>query len=124
MNATWNILNWNIRGSNSQDKWLVVANKIPEENYSIVCLQETKRESFDPAYIKNFCPRNFNKCEYVPSVGASGGLLVAWNDRIFQGECIFKNRFSLSIRLSSLQNDHAWILTNIYGPCETAHRIE
>lgn len=77
MYSTWNILNWNIRGINAQDKWLAVKNKIVESNSSIVCIQETKRESFDYTYIKNFCPRNFNKFDFVPSVGALGGLLVA-----------------------------------------------
>ena len=124
MYSTWNILNWNVRGINAQDKWLAIKNKFFEANSSIICIQETKRESFDSTYIKNFCPRNFNKFDFVPSVGASGGLLVAWNDRIFQGECLFKNNFSISIRFTSSQNNQSWILTNIYGPCETSQRAE
>uniref|UniRef100_A0A8R7QBN0 Endonuclease/exonuclease/phosphatase domain-containing protein n=1 Tax=Triticum urartu TaxID=4572 RepID=A0A8R7QBN0_TRIUA len=79
MNTNWNILNWNIRGINSKDKWTAISNKIEESGCAILCLQETKKENFDASYIKNFCPRRINKFEFTPSVGASGGLLVAWN---------------------------------------------
>ena len=69
----WNILNWNIRGMNSEDKWLAIKQKIEESDCSILCLQETKRESLDAAYIKNFCPNRINKFAFLPSVGGSGG---------------------------------------------------
>lgn len=51
-NRAWKVLNWNIRGINSSNKWLALGNKIEESGCSIVCLQETKREAFDSAYIK------------------------------------------------------------------------
>lgn len=109
---------WNIRGLNAKAKWLALKQKIEESACSIVCLQETKRESFDLAYIRNFCPTRFNKFEYLPSIGASGGLLVGWNGALFTGEQIFQNRFSLSIQFTSHLSNQSWILTNIYGPCE------
>lgn len=124
MFASWNILNWNIRGINSKDKWLAISNKISESNCSIVCLQETKRETFDQSYLRNFCPARINKFDYVPSQGASGGILTVWNDSVFQGECLFKNNFSISIRFTSIRNNQSWILTNIYGPCENSQRLE
>jgi exonuclease III len=75
-NRLWKILNWNLRGINSEKKWLALASKISESNCDIVCLQETKRELFDIQYLRNFCPKKFNKFEYMPSVGASGGLII------------------------------------------------
>lgn len=42
----------------------------------IFCLQETKRESFDIHYIRKFAPKRFDKFDYCPSLGASGGILV------------------------------------------------
>lgn len=76
-NRNWNILNRNIRGINSPDKWLAIKQKVEESACAILCLQETKRETFDAAYIKNFSPNRINKFEFLPSVGACGGLLVA-----------------------------------------------
>jgi hypothetical protein len=36
-----------------------------------------KRASFDQAYVKNFCPPSFDRFEYAPSTGASGGFIIA-----------------------------------------------
>ena len=71
MNNTrsWNILNWNIRGINAQDKWLAIRQKVEESAAGVVCVQETKRDKFDLAYIHNFCPQRFNKFEFLPSIG-------------------------------------------------------
>jgi hypothetical protein len=52
----WKILCWNVRGINSESKWDAIRSKIVESNCDVVCLQETKRESFDSQYVKNFCP--------------------------------------------------------------------
>ena len=69
-------MNWNIRGINDKDKWLAIQNKIDETDCDLICIQETKRETFDSRYLKQFFPKCLNKFDYQPSVGASGGLLV------------------------------------------------
>jgi exonuclease III len=116
-NRLWKILNWNLRGINSEKKWLALASKISESNCDIVCLQETKRKSFDEQYLRNFCPKKLNKFEFVPSVGAFGGIIIIWNGSLFNGEVDFQNEFSLSIKFTSSLSHDSWILTNIYGPC-------
>lgn len=121
---SWNILNWNIRGINSENKWLAIKQKLEESAAGILCLQETKRENFDLAYINKFCPRRFNKFEFLPSIGASGGILIAWNEGLFKGELLFSNKFSLSVKFTCNSSAHTWILTNIYGPCEQTDKIE
>ena len=123
MNRNWSVLNWNIRGINDDKKWLAIANKISESDCSIVTLQETKTESFDSSYIKQFCLRKLNKFDYLPYVGASGGLITIWNDQLFTGQTILKNDFSLSIEFTSKLNENKWILTNIYGPCQPDKRV-
>lgn len=54
MNRITNFLVWNVRGLNSQQKWDALRDKINESNASVVCLQETKRNSFDRDYIRKF----------------------------------------------------------------------
>lgn len=66
MNRSLNIMVWNVRGINSQSKWDAIRDKISESSASIVCLQETKRENFDIAYIKKFCPRHLDQFEFSP----------------------------------------------------------
>jgi hypothetical protein len=47
----WIILCHNIRGIILDKKWNSIKNKIQETKYEIICLQETKRESFDAQYL-------------------------------------------------------------------------
>jgi exonuclease III len=40
---TWKVLDWNIRGINSEAKQLAIREKIEESGCSVMCIQETKR---------------------------------------------------------------------------------
>jgi exonuclease III len=122
LNRSWCVLSWNIRGINSQAKWDHIRNKISESAAQIVCLQETKREVFDQAYISKFCPRYLNKFAFVPSTGASGGLLVCWNANIFHGSVTFALSQAISIEFTSLLSGASFHLTNIYGPCDSSEK--
>jgi hypothetical protein len=55
----------------------VFRNKVLESKCDIFNVQETKREVFDHQYVKKLCPPCFDAFCYLPSVGASGGILVA-----------------------------------------------
>lgn len=70
---------------NAVGKWDAVWDKIEESACSIVCLQETKKEHFDMAFIRKFALKRFDQFDFVPSIGASGGLLVVWNSSCFAG---------------------------------------
>jgi exonuclease III len=71
---TWIVICWNIRGINSSSKWNVIRSKIHESTCDILCLQETKREIFKAGNMKKFLAPSFDAFEYVPSIGASGGI--------------------------------------------------
>lgn len=96
MNSTrnWHILSWNVRGINSSSKWDDIRNKIDESACDVFCFQETKKEDFDSYFLHHFAHRRFNKFSFVPSIGASGGLLTAWNGSLFVGSVIHSDRFS------------------------------
>jgi len=67
--------------------------------------------------LKNFCPVGFDSFDFLPSVGASGGIIIAWKRALFAGQRLFINEFALSIQFTSLHNNTDWILTCMYGPC-------
>lgn len=73
---SWNILCWNVRGLNDRDKWDPIRNKLDESDANMFCLQETKRDNFDLQYIRKFALKKFDKFDFCPSDGASGGILV------------------------------------------------
>jgi exonuclease III len=118
-NRIWKIMNWNIRGINSEKKWLALGNKIEECGCEIICLQDTKREHFDLQFIRKFCPKKFSKFLFVPSVGASGGIIIIWNGNLFSGDLAFQNEFSLFVNMTNNLSNEKWILTNIYGPSQS-----
>ena len=100
----WNVLCWNIRGLNAEEKHDAVRDKIEESGCSIVCLQETKIQSFDLPLVRKFAPRCFDKFDFVPSIGASGGILIIWNSAVFLGLTIDKQVFGLTINFTSQHN--------------------
>lgn len=120
----WQILCWNIRGINGAGKWDAVRDKIEESACSVFCLQETKRENFDQAFVRKFAPRRFDHFDFVPSVGASGGILVGWNSSHFTGQVLDKQPFGITIYFTSTQNMDIRHLTTVYGPCCDPARSE
>jgi len=113
----WKVLSWNVRGLNSSRKWDTIKNKIVDAGCDIVCLQETKTELVDLAFLKKFCPPEFDAFVFLPSIGASGGILIAWKGNKFSANRTDSNDFSISVQLTSLYDNSSWGLTAIYAPC-------
>ena len=105
-------------GLNGSDKWDVVRDKINESAISIISLQETKHETFDISFLRKFLPRRFDSYEYTPSIGASRGILVAWNSSHFLGAVIESQPFGITLEFISVANLSKWKLTTVYGPCQ------
>ena len=118
----WNVLCWNIRGLNSGEKQLALSNAINASGCSVICLQETKKPMIDNAFIKSCCPRRFDQFAFVPSHGASGGIVTIWNSSVFSGTVIASEDFALVIKFQSTQSSQSWTLVNIYGPCQGEKR--
>jgi exonuclease III len=118
----WVVLDWNVRGLNDKDKRLAVYNKIEESNCAVICLQETKCETFDHSFIRSFCPKRFDRFVFSPSIGAYGGLIVLWNSSIFTGTVLEIHRSTIRMHFSSTSNNQSWQLVNVYGPCKGLER--
>ena len=92
-NRHWSILCWNIRGLNATEKHNAVRDKIEESGCSVICLQETKMQHIDMQFLRKFTPRRFDKYDFIPSSGASGGILCIWNSAVFVGTTLDKKKF-------------------------------
>jgi exonuclease III len=119
----WKVLCWNVRGLNAKEKWEAIRDKISESGCDVICLQETKRQTFDAQFIKKFCPASFDAFEFLPSVGASGGIITIWKSSLFSGSLAFSNAYAISIEFLSKHDQSAWLLTNVYGPCTSEGKI-
>ena len=119
----WLILSLNIRGINSEGKWDAIRSKISESKSDIICLQETKKESFDISCIKKFCTPQLDSFAFLPSIGACGGSLIVWNGSKLSREEIFQNEFAQSVELTCKLSELSWILTNVYAPCTPEGKV-
>jgi exonuclease III len=74
------ILLWNVHGLNSvarQDSVSLVVRA------DIICLQETKMQSCSRRFVLSLLGPDFdNNFVALPSVGASGGVLLAWRSKL------------------------------------------
>jgi exonuclease III len=115
-NRSWNVLNWNVRWLNSEDKKKAVREKIEESGCSVFCLQETKMQNVDYSFIRKIALKRFSKFSFVPSLGASGGILMGWND-VLKGEIVWNQDFAITVAFTSRHSEQKWKLTTVYGPC-------
>jgi hypothetical protein len=74
-------------------------------------------QNIDMAFLRKFVPRRFDKFDFIPSNGASGGIVVIWNSVVFSATVLDKKSFGLSIAFTSQHNLATWNLTTVYGPC-------
>lgn len=116
-NKFWNVLCWNIRGMNSNEKCIALKNAIHVSGCAVICLQETKLSSCNMSFIHSICPKCFHQFLFDPSDRASGGILTVWNSSVFSGSLLFSHEFAFGISFTSTQMGTEWTLVNIYGPC-------
>jgi exonuclease III len=120
----WSVLSHNVRGINSTAKWNAIRCSIRDAGCEVICLQETKKEFFDSAYLKNFCPAHFDSFAFVPSMGNSGGSVIIWKSSRLSGNVIFQNNYAQSVEFTSNLSACSWIITNVYAPCTHHGKID
>jgi hypothetical protein len=81
-----------------------------------------QKTDFDSSFIKRFAPRRFDNFAYIPSDGASGGLLVIWASNLFSGRVFLEESFGLAINFTCLISSETFMLVNVYGPCDGVAR--
>jgi exonuclease III len=122
--SEWSVLSHNVRGINSSVKWNGLRCAIRESGCDVIFLQETKKEFFDEAYLKTFCPNYFDSFAFVPLVGNLGGSIIIWKSTKLVGNVIFQNDYAQSVEFISNLSNCSWIITNIYAPCTLQGKID
>lgn len=111
-----NLLIWNVRGLNTKARRDVVFEQIRSVNADIVCLQETKRESFSTSILMQTLGPEYLTFAFLPASDTRGGILVAWR----ASHCSVLDHhigdFSVSVKVCLHGNTSSWWLTNVYGP--------
>jgi exonuclease III len=107
---------WNVRGINSRARRNVVRDLLGTHGPSLVCLQETKVVNFCNSLAIETLGSAFDYA-VLPSVGASGGVLLAWlRDRWHVSDVVI-GRFTISATMSAIDDAACpWRITAVYGP--------
>ena len=118
------ILVWNVRGLNSQARRDAVRVIVDSYKVDVVCLQETKIPDVSRHCILSMLGVEFdNNFTFLPSLGASGGILIAWRARLGVVNSSRVDTFSSSVQFSS-SDGTSWWLTCVYGPQGNQEKIQ
>lgn len=77
-----NILCWNVRGLNSKARQDSIRTLINSSRVDVICIQETKMAAIPRGIILSMLGSDFSHYAELPSIGASGGIFLAWRQSI------------------------------------------
>ena len=114
------ILSYNSRGLGRGIKWTAIRRIIMKQKVDLVCIQETKKDSFDKLICQSMWGDSSVSWDFVPSIQASGGLLCMWSNSDFQVERRVKGRHFLML-VGKWVKENQWLhIVNVYAPCDQA----
>jgi exonuclease III len=117
------IMFWNVQRLNSLAKQNVVRIMVDSVKVNVVCLQEMKMGQIARRTILSMLGSEFdNNFVFLPSMGASGGVLIAWRAALGTMAASRTDSFSASIQFAP-ENRDAWWLTVVYGPQGNDNKI-
>ncbi|XP_050237969.1 uncharacterized protein LOC126687450 [Mercurialis annua] len=98
MSYNLNFVSWNFRGGLSfARKHRFIRSLVSTHKLTILGLVETKKELFDDFSVRFLWPNlDFDYC-FVPSIGASGGLICVWNSNLINPSRIVKTNRWISL---------------------------
>ena len=77
INRTVSVLFWNVHGLGQTDKCAEIKRVLTSRLPSIVCLQESKLEEIPHFKKLSLLPAPLQSLVFLPSIGASGGIVTA-----------------------------------------------
>nr|TKW06269.1 LOW QUALITY PROTEIN: hypothetical protein SEVIR_7G231900v2 [Setaria viridis] len=95
----YDILVWNTRRLNARCRRDNLCEVVNRCNATIVCIQETKLSVISPFLINEILGTRFSSFAYLPSIGTSGGILIACRGPESSCVMLHKGSFSVSIMI-------------------------
>ena len=111
-----NILSYNIRGLGRGIKWASIRNLVGKLKVDLLCLQETKRDSFDKAACQALSRHPDIAWEWHPAVNTAAGMLCVWNSKNIQVDIRISEKGFIMLEGVWLADMQRVVVTNIYAP--------
>ncbi len=118
----FHVFSWNARGLNNPGKRSLVKSVVSKYKKSVLCFQESKVETVSRSFLRSFVGTYFDKCHFVKSERASGGIITCWSSLVFSCTEVLMRNFSLTVRLKCLSSGVDFYVTNVYGPPSWDHK--
>ncbi|KAJ1274660.1 hypothetical protein BS78_05G078500, partial [Paspalum vaginatum] len=119
-----NILSWKVRGLNEVARRDSVQELIRDTGSTIVCLQETKIESWSPSLLQEALgPDLATQSLFLPANGISGGVILAASERLFTLQFLHTTAHTISANVTLLADGVSWTITGVYGPQSDSDKI-
>ncbi|KAG5631925.1 hypothetical protein H5410_003642 [Solanum commersonii] len=90
----------------------------------IYCFQETKIEGENGSLVKYLWANRWVKYCQLEASGTRGGILIMWDGRVWSGEVSSLGAYSITCKLTGINQDLIWFLTGIYAPNSREKREE
>ncbi|XP_077226202.1 uncharacterized protein LOC143859364 [Tasmannia lanceolata] len=110
------MLSWNVNGLGSLAKRAQVKGLVKKIKPELICIQETKLGVIDRNVIKSLGGSLEWGFSFVGAIGASGGILIAWDESSWVLSEEWKGRFSISIVLRRVVDAALVLFSGVYGP--------
>lgn len=111
-----NVITRNVRGLGRPAKCFLVKDFLNLHFADVYCLQESKLESISAAMWREIGGPHLDKFVFLPSIGASGGMIIGWNSVLLTGSLVFEGKFCMSMDFCSKRDNFTWSSTSVYGP--------
>jgi exonuclease III len=112
-----NLSCWNVRGLGMRRKRDDVRSAIETNLPSILCIQESKLSDISIFTASSFLPQSLRSFCFKPSVGASGGIITAWDNNLLELLHEAVNDLSITMTFSLRSENLVFTVINVYGPC-------
>ena len=109
------ILSWNVRGANDRDKRKIIKSVIKSQRVDVVCLQETKIKEMTTGLVRSLGVGRHLDWRVVNSKGATGGIVVFWDNRLVELVDLEEGVFLTSCRFKNCVDGIVWVFTGVYG---------
>lgn len=106
---------WNVRGLNKTGRHLMVSSLISSNKLDFVGVVETKKSVFKENYLKSLGGNTPFSWEFLPSTGSAGGILIGFNEELFNITKSGSHKYSLSVMVTDKKSNFIWKFIVVYG---------
>ena len=109
-------ISWNVHGLHDIKRWSIMAKYLREWGATVMCLQETWMKKCEPQDWRVVGRDFLEGYHVVNATGRSGGVLISWNEGLYDKEDMWDGKFVAAVKLSRRSDGLKVVVAPVYGP--------